>query len=208
MTSVLCSSGLSRDDLRRQLRQRRRILTTVQQQQASTAALRNLMKHPRFIRSQHVALYLASDSELDPTVIATQLWKMNKHCYLPVLHPNRPREMWFIHFSADTPLKTNRYGIGEPDPFSNHKLPANLLDIVLLPLVGFDRAGARLGMGGGFYDTTFAFKLTQSSKKPWLIGLAHHCQEVDKLETEAWDVPLSAVVTDREIITLSGQGTI
>lgn len=200
MTAILPASDLSRADLRQQLRQRRKALTPAEQHQASAAVLRQLMKFPSFLRSQHIAIYLAGDAELNPAVIASKLWKMNKQCYLPVLHPTRPREMWFVHFSENTPLKTNRYGIGEPDPFQNHKLPANLLDIALLPLVGFDRQGNRLGMGGGFYDTTFAFKLNQPVRKPHLIGLAHHCQEVDSLAVEDWDVPLSAIATDKELI--------
>src|SRR5690606_41971617 len=92
---------------------------------------------------------------------------------LPVLRPDKTNQLWFVRFDPDTPLKPNRFGIAEPDPFQNHRLPAHLLDMVLLPLVGFDRSGARLGMGAGFYDYTFAFKQQKSKGKPYLFGLAH-----------------------------------
>lgn len=189
-----------RKQLRDQLRARRRALSPMQQQQAALEALRQLMKQPVFMRSQYVAVYLAADGELDPAPIARQLWKMNKYCYLPVLHPHRPRELWFVRFEQGAPLKPNRFGIGEPDPFRYHQLPAKLLDVALLPLVGFDRSGARLGMGGGFYDYTFAFKQQKSKGRPYLIGLAHACQEVDHLAAADWDIPLYGIATDKEMI--------
>lgn len=188
----------TRQELRNQLRARRRSLSPAQQLQASQKVLRHLMRLPIFMRSQHIALYLTADGELDPLPIAQQLWRMNKHCYLPVLHPHKPRHLWFVRFQPDTPLRANRFGIGEPDPFRNQQLPANLLDCVLLPLVGYDREGARLGMGGGFYDTTFAWKQQKPKGKPYLIGLAHECQEVPSLATDAWDIPLYGIASDRE----------
>lgn len=200
MTNTLSSQDISRDALRKELRYRRNQLSAAEQHQAATNILKNLLKYPAFVRSQHVALYLASDGEVNPAVIASKLWQMKKHCYLPVLHPARPRQMWFVEFYEDTPLKVNRYGIGEPDPFRNHKLPAPLLDVVLMPLVGFDRAGNRLGMGGGFYDTTFAFKAGHAAGKPHLVGLAHSCQEVDRLPVEPWDIPLAAIATNQALI--------
>jgi 5-formyltetrahydrofolate cyclo-ligase len=189
-----------RAQLRRQLRELRRALSPQQQRQASLSCLRQLMQYPKFIRSQHFGLYLANDGELDPAPIAQQLWKMNKFCYLPVLHPSRPRELWFVRYTPDTPLKPNRFGIGEPDPFRNQRLQAKFLDMVLLPLVGFDRNGGRLGMGGGFYDKTFAFKKDKPEGKPYLIGLAHSIQEVPALGLADWDIPLSGVATEHELI--------
>lgn len=193
-----------RTQVRAALRARRRALSPMQQQQASLGALRQLMKLPIFLRSYHVAIYIAADGELDPLPIARQLWKMNKHCYLPVLHPHKPRQLWFVRYVADTPLTPNRFGIAEPDPFHNHKLPANLLDCALLPLVGFDRLGTRLGMGGGFYDTTFAFKQQKPKGRPYLIGLAHACQEVEKLAVTSWDIPLYGIASDKEMIKTHG----
>lgn len=188
-----------RDLLRKELRARRRLLTPSQQANASALVLRHLTQVPQFLRSKHVAIYIASDGELDPRPIAEQLWKMDKYCYLPVLHPTNNRELWFVRFTADTPLKLNRFKILEPDHRVSHKIPAHLLDIVLVPLVGFDRTGARLGMGGGFYDKTFAFHQLKKGK-PHLLGIAHACQEIPSLETASWDIPLYGVVTDAEVI--------
>jgi 5-formyltetrahydrofolate cyclo-ligase len=186
-----------RQQLRSELRARRNSLSPSEQTQAAQSLLRKLMSLPLFLRSQHLALYWATDGEIDLTPTMMQLWKMGKSCYLPVIHPTQARKLWFVKYSPDTILKPNRFNIPEPDHRSTPKIPAKLLDLVLMPLVGFDSKGARLGMGGGFYDSTFAFKHQQSQNKPWLIGVAHACQEVNELDTEAWDIPLNGVVTDK-----------
>ena len=64
-----------------------------------------------------------------------------------------------------------------------------------MPLLGFDAQGGRLGQGGGYYDSTFAFRrLRQHWKKPRLVGLAFACQQVQTLPHEAWDVRLDTVL--------------
>lgn len=191
--------ALAKKQLRSELRARRRALNPTQQMQASIFLLRHLMKLPQFMRARNVALYMANDGEIDPEPIARQLWRMEKHCFLPVLRPDKRKDLWFVEYTPDALLTKNRFGIPEPDFRSQHRMSAQLLDVVLMPLVGFDRTGARLGMGGGFYDTTFAFK-KKPAGKPALIGLAHACQEVASLATESWDIPLFAIVTDQEII--------
>ena len=192
-------TGSDRTSLRKELRARRNLLNPSQQNAAAAWALRHVMKLPKFVRAQHVAIYIANDGELDPKPIAEQLWKMGKHCYLPVLHPSLERQMWFVEYTPQSILKPNRFGIPEPDHRQAIRIAANLLDIVLLPLVGFDRQGGRLGMGGGFYDTTFAFHKGKKTK-PYLLGMAHACQEVESLELSDWDIPLYGVVTDKEVI--------
>ena len=202
-THIYTHAAKAKTTLRHELRARRRALNPTQQAQASAMLLRHLMQLPQFMRARYVALYIANDGEIDPAPIALQLWKMDKHCYLPVLRPGNSKAMWFVEYTPDAPLRKNRFGIPEPDFRQQHKLPATLLDVVLMPLVGFDRTGARLGMGGGFYDSTFAFKQKKQGNKPYLIGLAHSCQEVDSLATDNWDIPLFGVATEREIILSS-----
>jgi len=192
--------ALAKKQLRNELRVRRRALNPTQQTQASIFLLRQMMKLPQFMRARNVALYMANDGEIDPEPIARQLWKMEKHCFLPVLRPDKRKDLWFVEYTPDALLTKNRFGIPEPDFRSQHRMSAQLLDVVLMPLVGFDRTGARLGMGGGFYDATFAFKQKKPTGKPALIGLAHACQQVDSLTTDAWDIPLFAIATDKETI--------
>jgi 5-formyltetrahydrofolate cyclo-ligase len=201
-TTPLSAEDMTRAQLRQTLRRRRCALSPSQQSEASVKALRYLLKLPQLMRAQHVALYMANDGELNPQLIAEQLWKMKKQVYLPVLRIKQ-REMWFVHYTPGTELFPNSHGIAEPDHRRLRKLLPSLLDVVLLPLVGFDSGGARLGMGGGYYDATFAFKHKKPKGRPYLIGLAHSCQEVSKLAVAAWDIPLFAVVTDRAALVIA-----
>ncbi|ACE83671.1 5-formyltetrahydrofolate cyclo-ligase [Cellvibrio japonicus] len=194
------TDGDLRQPLRARLRARRRSLSPQEQQQAALLLVRQLLKMPQLLRAQHIALYSANDGEIDPEPLARQLWKMGKHTYLPVLRPDKPRELWFVAYGPDTPLTPNRFGIAEPDFRQAHRLPPHLLDMALMPLVGFDRQGTRLGMGGGFYDRTFAFKQQKPKGKPYLVGLAHSCQEEESLATASWDIPLFALATEQELI--------
>ena len=188
---------LTRHQLRHQLRQRRRQLTPQQQRTASLKLDRVLGRDRRFIRSQHIAFYLANDGEINPTALLNRAFKMNKHCYLPVL---TGKKLWFARYCIGDKLVNNRFGI--PEPLNKHRrLPAKSLDMVLMPLVGFDRDGGRLGMGGGFYDRSFSWLHTQTQlRRPQLVGLAHHCQEVRQLTLASWDIALSAIATDKELI--------
>jgi len=202
-----------RKKLRKQLRENRRALNPSQQQFAAQQLARNLRTHPVFLRSKYIALYMANDGEIDMRYVINAIEKMGKQCYLPILHPLKHNTLWFVSYRHGDILMTNRFGLSEPS--SNKKIfPVWALDLVLMPLVGFDRKGNRLGMGGGFYDRTFSFKKnlqkkqeshqqnTRRPKSPVLIGVAHHCQELTQLSNESWDVLLDYVVTDKEIITV------
>ncbi|HBP2722431.1 TPA: 5-formyltetrahydrofolate cyclo-ligase, partial [Pseudomonas aeruginosa] len=91
----------------------------------------------------------------------------------------------------------NRFRISEPLADAGRQRKAWALDLVLLPLVGFDEQGGRLGMGGGFYDRSLAYLARRKNgHKPTLIGLAHECQKVDRLALASWDIPLAGTVTD------------
>ncbi len=80
-------------------------------------------------------------------------------------------------------------------------VPAQSLDIILLPLVAFDRSGSALGSGAGYYDRALAFRLTQPAP-PLLIGIGFACQEVAGIPMADWDVPLDLVITEREMIVI------
>ncbi len=145
-----------------------------------------------------MAFYLPNDGEINPLPLLMQAHQQKRQCYLPVLAPNNG--LWFVRYRPGDALKRNRYGIPEPAN-KQQRRKAWALGIVFLPLVGFDRQGGRLGMGGGFYDRCFKnSKLIPAMQQPRLVGLAHQCQEVDLLEQESWDIPLPTIATDREII--------
>lgn len=184
--------------IRREMRERRRSLSPQAQEQASRNLAQLLQRQPFFRRSRRIAFYVAADGEIDPRYLLETGLRRNKSCFLPVLHPIRPGRLWFRRLQRDSRLQANRYRI--PEPTSGKLIPGQGLDVVLLPLVAFDRYGGRLGMGAGFYDRSFAFKAHSNRSSPLLIGLAHSCQEVDRLPVASWDVPLAAVATEEGII--------
>ncbi len=179
------------------MRQKRRELSARQQQKAAKDLALSLKTSDLFKRCKHVATYLANDGEIDPSLFIKQLWKSKKYAYLPVLHPVKKNSLWFYPYNKNTQLKPNRFGILEPSLKNKRRIPPWALNLVLFPLVAFDSKGGRLGMGGGFYDRTFEF--TQDRTKRY--GLAHHFQEVDKLPTEPWDIPLHGVATDKKLFS-------
>ncbi|QTF94290.1 MAG: 5-formyltetrahydrofolate cyclo-ligase [Halomonas sp. BM-2019] len=195
--------GGSRSALRAELRRRRRALTPRQRLEASERLCRGLRRLPEVQRTRRVALYLPNDGEIDPTPLIDWFRRRGARVHLPVLRPLSRNRLWFVHYHPGTPMVTNRYGI--PEPHTRHgahrarRLPAWALDLILLPLVGFDEAGQRMGMGGGFYDRSLAFT-RRPGPRPRLIGLAHECQRVERLPAAPWDVPLDAIVSDARAV--------
>ncbi|MFW1678079.1 5-formyltetrahydrofolate cyclo-ligase [Pontibacter sp. JAM-7] len=196
---------MERTTLRQKIRQARRSLSTAQQHRAAEGLMRQLRNHPRFINARHIAFYLPSDGEIDPRCLLRLCWARGKTAYLPVLHPIRHNQLWFLPYRASTKLHKNCYGIDEPILRPRRLRPAWALDLVLLPLVAFDAQGNRMGMGGGYYDRTFAYRnQTRGIVGPRLIGLAHELQKVERLAVESWDIPLDMIATDQHLYPGSG----
>lgn len=115
--------------------------------------------------------------------------------------------MRFARWTPGADLQPNRYGIPEPAVTPETMLPAEALDVVLVPMLAFDRRGHRLGHGGGYYDRTFAFlRECERPSRPLLVGVAYAFQEIERLPHAAWDVPLDYVATDAELIRCEAQG--
>jgi len=187
-------------ELRSKLRAMRRSLSPSQQKAASTRLRKHINTSGLLLRAKHIALYISHDGEIDPQQLVPELRSRKKHCYLPVLHPLKPNQLAFCRINASTQFKKNRFGIPEPVFKHSIKLAPERLSLVLLPLVAFDQEGNRMGMGGGYYDRTFAFKRRDKQyhkqASPRLIGLAHELQKQPKLASQSWDIPLSSVITD------------
>jgi len=184
---------LRKEQLRQKLRSARSSLPPEQQVFACQSLLRHFLAS-EFSQPKRVALYLAADGEIDPTAICTHLWAQGSEIFLPRLNDG---QMSFAPYRKESNLTPNRYGIPEPD--GQLSFGPKILDLILMPLVGFDDSGNRLGMGGGFYDRTLAAQNRTSEKRPQLVGLAHECQRVEKIEPQEWDIPLDAVITDQGI---------
>lgn len=184
--------------LRQEIRQQRRSLNDRCRAIAAGQLAKHVLGNRAFRCAKRVACYLPNDGEIDPTMIIEHLWERGAECYLPVLNPFGHNRLAFAPFTAGTPLKLNCFGIAEPDVHAREWLRPIQLDVVLTPLVAFDDNGNRMGMGGGYYDRSFAFlRHRQHWLKPRLIGIAYDFQRVEKLQAQRHDVPLYAVITDK-----------
>lgn len=179
-----------RKSLRSQLRQARRQLDAPARLAAAEALASQLLALPFAPERGFVAGYWAGDGEIALHRWQTALPAGLTYC-LPMLDGERLR---FAPWRVGQALSSNRYGIPEPDIAIADALPAEAMTLVVAPLVGFDPQCRRLGMGGGWYDRSFAFRLQQPAP-PWLVGAAFDCQQVTALPAADWDVPLDAVCT-------------
>lgn len=180
-----------RSALRQQLRQRRRDLPAAVRLAAAEHLADGLLALPFAPTQGHVAGYWAMDGE-----IALHRWQMQlpaglTYC-LPVLHEKTLR---FAPWRPGQALTANRFGIPEPDVALDDTLAPEQMALVVAPLVGFDTQGRRLGMGGGWYDRSFAFR-HQRPAPPWLVGVGFSVQQVDDLPVQPWDVAVDAICTD------------
>ena len=184
-----------RTTLRQQLRQRRRDLTAAARIAAAEALAGRILALPFLPRQGHVAGYWAMDGEIGLHVLQLRLPPGLVWC-LPVLAGEVLR---FAPWRPGEPLVSNRYGIPEPDVEPSSGLEAQDLALAVMPLVGFDARGRRLGMGGGWYDRSFAFR-QQRSAPPWLVGAGFAAQQVPALPVEDWDVAVDAICTEQAIL--------
>lgn len=179
------------NDLRVALRRRRAALPAAEIQRLSLAVARHLRGLPALSRARRIACYLAMHGEVDCAPIMAELLARGRHIYLPVLHG---RSLLFAPWDPRGVMVANRFGIPEPDAGG---VSAARLDVVLAPLVAFDDAGRRLGMGGGFYDRALRFLAQRGCwRRPLVVGLGYEFQRVGALPARRWDVPLHAVVTE------------
>ena len=186
----------SRDELRRTLRARRRALTSDERTLAQARLTRAIRSLHVYRRAKRVAVYFAVDGEVDLTELIAATIRRGVSVYAPQLADDG---LTFRALGASSALTTNRYGI--PEPSDGAPIDARSLDLVLTPLVGFDRSGARLGMGKGYYDRTFEFlKSRRTWLRPKLLGVGFAFQEIPKLDIERWDIGLWGVVTDTDTI--------
>lgn len=191
---TLCLVTMILNELRRELKQRRRRLPPDYRARASAQIATRIRQLPVLRRAHHIAGYIPCRGEADP--LAAIRSAQRQHIYLPVLHPFLSRKLIFAPWTATTRLQPNRYNIPEPDVAWQHCIRPERLDVVLTPLLGFDAQLNRLGMGGGYYDRTFAFRrYCRHWPRPYLLGIAFSEQQCETLPVTPRDIPLDAVVT-------------
>ena len=207
---LISTEHYTRASIREKLRTKRKTFTTRFQKKTAEALLLILQNDIVVKEAKHIALYLANNGELDLKPFIRWCWQQNKHLYLPVVHPFSKGNLLFLRYNPQSTMVINRYNIEEPKLDVREIKPIQQLDAMLTPLVAFDSTGARIGMGGGYYDRTLAKwheHYTQDKQySPSIIGVAHDCQQVTKVPPEAWDIPLPKIITPTRTINCKPLG--
>ena len=203
------SNRAAKRALRRDLRAARRAVGGRAAQAAAEAVARRVTRLPAWRRARRIGLFLPGDGEIDTRPLIREARAAGKQVCLPVLIPpsgQRGRRavltagrLRFRLTMPGTPVRRGALWVLEPVRQAAPDVALNRLDLLLLPLVGFDAEGRRLGMGGGFYDRTLAGR--GRFRRPRLIGIAHACQQVARLPEDPWDQRLEACVTDTQTWT-------
>ncbi len=185
--------------LRRQLRAARAAVTPEVRRKAARTIVQLVLRAGWLRQGRRIGFYMPAKGELDITDLLTRAMAMRVNCFLPVVPPARQRTLGFTRMTRRDDWTHNRYGIPEHAAWQT-KIRARRLDIVFLPLIGFDRQGYRMGMGGGYYDASLAFlRHRKRWQRPYLIGVAFEAQRLEALPVDPWDVPLDAVLTEQQV---------
>lgn len=191
--------------LRKELRAKRAAIPRQVRRQAGRQVLRLALGQGWIRRGKRIGFYIPAKGELNILPLLSQALWMGAECFLPVVPPSQGRwhgekRLWFTPLGeASHPWAVNRYGIPE---YVLHRGRRRIrqLDTVFLPMLGFDLQGYRMGMGGGYYDTSLAYLGRRRHwRRPKLIGVAYAAQKIVHLPREPWDIPLNTVVTEQGI---------
>lgn len=189
---VVVDSFSSQNIMRNKLRKRRKSISIAQSFKYGKKLLHNCLKL-NILNNKRIALYLANDGEIKTQQIINFLIQFDIEVYLPIIIKDKLKFAQIGKY-----YRNNRFHIQEP--IDTKILAANQLNIIFMPLVGFNENRNRLGMGGGFYDKSLSFKFRQKSFKiPKLYGLAFNNQRTT-IKPNIWDVKLDKIITQSTII--------
>ncbi|MFM7708012.1 MAG: 5-formyltetrahydrofolate cyclo-ligase [Gammaproteobacteria bacterium] len=191
----------ARRRLRQELRRRRAALPPAERRRAARLVASHLAAAGLLRPGLRIGVYLAVRSEIDLAPFIALARRAGCRLWLPRITDTRHHRMTFV--PADSPLRRGPHGI--PEPARGERRSAQWLQVILVPLVGFDAAGDRLGSGAGYYDRALAFRAGRRRwRGPRLIGVAHSCQRADAIAALPTDVALDAVVTEKGLFSCSG----
>lgn len=175
---------------RKQLPPRERII-------AAQGLRQSLEQLPDFLTDVRVGGYWAVHGEIPLNLAIAGLASREQQFWLPVLQPGP--SMRFARWATGDAIVSNRFGIPEPEQ-QGSLIEAQALDLILVPLLAFDRRGYRLGYGGGYYDRVLAERRPPDEGGPLLVGVGYAFQGLEQIEPAPWDLRLDYVATDQELI--------
>tara|TARA_B100001996_G_scaffold131749_1_gene100194 strand:+ start:357 stop:926 length:570 start_codon:yes stop_codon:yes gene_type:complete len=188
------------NNLRARIKEKRKQLSDESLKLLGNDILKNIHGLISFEDHEKISTYFSVNNEADTSNLNNYLWDINKDLFLPKIKQGR---LLFSSYSKDQKFSLNDYGIPEPEHIDEKLIEAEKFDLMFIPLVAFDTECNRIGMGGGYYDKTLAFKKESENKnKPLLIGLAYEFQKIEAIEKNAWDIPMDAIITEDRTYTV------
>ena len=179
-----------RKSLRQQILEQRRQVTPIKAYEAGVEIVKILSHHKHFLQKKMVVSYLSLGGELSTEPINEYLLEHHELA-LPFMDVHVKGHMDFYSYKKGDRLIENRFHILEPENLPENLVTPDKFEALIVPLVGFDNKGNRLGMGGGYYDRM----LKKLSAQCLLIGVAYDFQLLDAVPIEHWDMPLHEVIT-------------
>lgn len=180
-------------DLRQQLRKALDALAPEQLAAKSAAAAQRLVEQPEFARAEVLMVFLSLPTEVDTTPIVLRSWQLRKRVLAPKVSWEQRRMIPIEIRSLTEDLTRSELGVREP--VSGLPIPVSLIDLVIVPGLGFDGKGNRLGRGRGFYDRFLAHPEFRAVS----CALAFEEQVTDDIPSEPLDRPVDMLVTDSKI---------
>ena len=186
--------------LRELLLQKRNQLTQEEVKDKSNLIHQQLKGNSLFQRASRVMLYISFRNEVLTTAIINELLQQGKRVFIPITVPETKALIVSELKSLEEDLKLGNFGVLEPKPEAVLEVDPICLDLVLVPGVGFDLEGYRIGYGAGYYDRF----LPRLSKETPTFGLAFEIQLVDALPKDEFDYPVQYVLTEKRMIDCTG----
>lgn len=189
------SNNHNKPAVRRELRELLAAMPENARHAKSVTACSLLAASPEFASASVVMLYLSMPHEVDTASLALRCWQAGKSVLAPRVNWDQRRILAVEITSLQTGLTTSGPGIREPADGAGKPIPLDLIDLVVVPGLGFTPTGFRIGRGMGFYDRFLA----QPEFQGLSCGLAFEEQVVQTLPVLDHDIPLSMLATDRGI---------
>lgn len=181
--------------LRQLIREKRRsIVGKAREEYSQKAALFAMQYIKQFSKIKSIGLFLPLQEEIDTQYLIQQLWAEKYRTYLPVTTDTRT--LLWRQYTQESQLILDELGIKIPSDSEDDDMSFKP-KLIVTPLVAYDDRGARIGMGGGFYDRTFASK--NKNEAPYLMGFSYHCQNCARIEAQPWDIYLDAVANEQHL---------